>query len=126
MICIVYVHISWCHNYPYDILVHVQTGEIATCTEKRLSECVKKAEDKKETAEVECDLVKEKARELKPLLVPGVEMCDDELEDLVAEIENYKKSMQVAEKGNESKYISIYGCSCNNTWSTWWGQKSAI
>ena len=59
---------------------------------------MEKAQDKKETAEVECDLVKEKARELKRLLVPGVEMCDDELEDLVAEIEDYKKNMQVAEK----------------------------
>ena len=98
MICIVYVHISWCHNYPHDILVHIQAGEIATYTEKRLSECVEKAWDKKETTEAECDLVKEKARELKWLLVPGVEMCDDELEDLAAEIEYYKKSMQVAEK----------------------------
>ena len=43
-------------------------------------------------------MVKEKARELKRLLVPGVEMCDDKLEDLVAEIEDYKKSMQVVEK----------------------------
>ena len=59
---------------------------------------MEKARDKKETAEVECDLVKEKARELKRLLVPGVEMCDDKLEDLVAEIEDYKKIMQVAEK----------------------------
>ena len=62
MICIVYVHISWCHNYPYDILVHIQAGEIATCTEQRLSECVEKAVDKKETAEAECDLVKESKR----------------------------------------------------------------
>ena len=59
---------------------------------------MEKAGDKKETVEAECDLVKEKARELKQLLVPGVEMCDDELEDLVAEVEDYKKSMQVAEK----------------------------
>ena len=59
---------------------------------------MEKARDKKETAEAECDLVKEKARELKWLLIPGVEMCNDELEDLVAEIEDYKKSMQVAEK----------------------------
>ena len=65
MICIVYVHISSCLNYPYDISVHIQAGEIATCTEKRLSECMEKAQDKEETAEAECDLVKEKARELK-------------------------------------------------------------
>ena len=55
---------------------------------KRLSECVEKAWDKKEITEVECDLVNEKAWELKRLLRPGVEMCDDELEDLVAEIED--------------------------------------
>ena len=79
LICIVYAHISWCHYYPYDILVHIQAGEIATCTEKSLSECVEKAWDQKETAEAECDLVKEKARELKWLLVPGMEMCDEEL-----------------------------------------------
>ena len=30
LICIVYAHISWCHNYPYDILVHIQAGEIVT------------------------------------------------------------------------------------------------
>ena len=64
----------------------------------RLSECIEKAQDKKETAEAECDLVKEKARELKQLLIPGVEMCNDKLQDLVAAIEDYKKSMQVAEK----------------------------
>ena len=59
---------------------------------------MEKAQDKKETAEVECDLVKEKTRELKQLLIPGVEICDDKLEDLVAKIEDYKKSMKVAEK----------------------------
>ena len=35
---------------------------------------------------------------MKELLVPGVEICDDELVDLVTEIEDYKKSMQVAEQ----------------------------
>ena len=59
---------------------------------------MEKAQDKKETAETECDLVKDKGRSLKLLLVPGMEMCDDELVDLVAEIEDYKKGMQVAEK----------------------------
>ena len=39
--------------------IHVQ--------KKKLSECVQKARDEKETAEAECDLVKEKARELKLL-----------------------------------------------------------
>ena len=87
-----------CHNYPYHILVHIQAGEILTSTEQRLSESVSKACNKNETAEAECDLVKKKAWELKQLLVPGVEMCDDKLVDLVAEIEDYKKNMQVAEK----------------------------
>ena len=45
---------------------------------------------KKKTAEAECDSVKKKAQKLKELLVPGVEICDDELVDLVAEIEDYK------------------------------------
>ena len=83
---------------------------------KRLSECVEKAQDKKETAEVECDLVKEKARELKRLLVPGVEMCDDKLEDLVAEIEDYKKSMQVAEKemkASTSAFMAAHATTLN-------------
>ena len=98
LICIVYAHILWCHNYPYDILVCIQAGEIATCTEKKLSECVQKAWDEKERAEAECDSVKEKARELKRLLVPSMEMCDEELEHLVEEIEDYKKSTKEAEK----------------------------
>ena len=64
--------------------------------------CVQKAQDEKETAEAECDLVKEKARELKRLLVPGMEMSDEELEHLVEEIEDYKKSMKEAEKQMKS------------------------
>ena len=59
---------------------------------------MQKARDEKETAEAECYVVKEKARELKQLLVPGMEMCDEELEHLVEEIEDYKKSMKEAEK----------------------------
>ena len=31
-------------------------------------------------------------------MIPGVEMCNDKLQDLVAEIEDYKKSMHVAKK----------------------------
>ena len=93
MICIVYVHISWCHNYPYHILVHIEAGEILTSTKDRLLECVAKACNKKQKAEAECDAVQKKAWQLKELLVPGVEICDDELVDLVTEIEDYKKSM---------------------------------
>ena len=62
----------------------------------------KKFQDEKETAEAGCDFVKEKAREFKWLLVPGMEMCDEELEHLVEEIEDYKKSMKVAEKQMKS------------------------
>ena len=79
LICILYAHILWCHNYPYDILVHIQAGEIPTNAERKLLECVQKARDDKKTAETECYVVKEKARELKWLLVPGMEMCDEEL-----------------------------------------------
>ena len=108
LICIVYVHISWCHNYPYHFLVHIQAGEIATSTTDRLSECVAKACNKKQTSEAECDAVKKQAWQLKELLVPGVEVCDDKLVDLVTEIEDYKKSMQVAKqqmKASTSAYI---------------------
>ena len=69
---------------------------------KKLSECVQKAWEEKETAEAECDLVKEKARELKRLLVPSMETCDEELEHLVEEVEDYKKSMKEAEKQMKS------------------------
>ena len=62
---------------------------------------MQKARDEK-TAETECYIVKEKARELKQLLVPGMEMCDEELEHLVEEIEDYKKSMKEAEKQMKS------------------------
>ena len=59
----------------------------------------------------ECDLVKEKARELKRLLVPGMEMCNEELEHLVEEIEDYNKSMKVAEKqmkSSTSAFMAAY------------------
>ena len=60
------------------------------------------ARDEKTRAEQECDLVKCKVKDLKWLLVPGVEMSDQELEHLVNEIEDYQKKMEQAEKQMKS------------------------
>ena len=60
------------------------------------------ARDEKKKAEEECYSVKHEAKDLKRLLVPGVEMCDEELEYLVREIEDYKKSMEQAERQMKS------------------------
>ena len=49
------------------------------------------ARDEKEKAEEECYSVKCNAKDLKQLLVPGVEMSGEELEHLVHEIEDYKR-----------------------------------
>ena len=102
LICILCAHILRCHNCPYHILVCIQAGDMPTYKEKRLLECVQKARDEKKKAEEDCYSVKQKAIELKQLLVPGVEMCDDELEHLVQEIEDYKKSMKQTEKQMKS------------------------
>ena len=56
------------------------------------------ARDEKEKAEQECYSVKCKAKDLKQLLAPSVEMSHQELEHLVHDIEDYKKSMEQAEK----------------------------
>ena len=66
-----------------------------------LLECVGNARDEKQKAEQECYLVKGKAKDLKRLLVPGVEMSHQELEHLVHDID-YKKSMEQAEKQMQS------------------------
>ena len=111
LICIVCAHILWCHNCPYHILVCIQVGNIATDTEKRLLECVEKTRDEKEKAEEECYSVKCKARDLKQLLVPSVEMSDGELEHLVHEIEDYKKQMEWAEwhmKSSMSAFMAAH------------------
>ena len=97
MICIVYVHISWFYKYSYHILVDIQAPEIATSTKERLLQCVAKACNKKDMAEAVSDVVKQKAQKLKQFLVQGVEIRDDKLVHLVGEIEDYKKSMEVAE-----------------------------
>ena len=60
------------------------------------------ARDENKKAEEECYSVKHKAKDLKWLLVPSVEMCDEELEHLVHEIEDYKKRMEQAERQMKS------------------------
>ena len=69
------------------------------------------ARDEKDKAEEECDLVKCKAKDLKQLLVPGVEMSDQELEHLVNEIEDYQKKMEQAGKqmkSNSSGFMAAH------------------
>ena len=41
------------------------------------------------------------------ILVPGVEMCDEELEHLVHEIEDYKKSMEQVERQMKSSTSAL-------------------
>ena len=60
------------------------------------------ARDEKEKAEQECYSVKCKAKDLKQLLVPSVEKSHQELEHLVHDIEDCKKSMEQAEKQMQS------------------------
>ena len=98
LICILCGYVIWCHNCPYHILVHIQVGDTATDTEKNLLECVGNARDEKEKAEEESYSVKCKARDLNQWLVPSIEMSHQELENLVHDIEGYKKSMKQAEK----------------------------
>ena len=98
LICIVCVHILWYYNYPYHILVHIEAVGMETLTKERLVECVRKACNKKEMAEAVYDSMKEKARHLTDFLAPGVEIGEDELVQLVGEIEEFKDSMQVAER----------------------------
>ena len=126
LICILCAHMILCHNFQYHILVHIQVGDIPTDKEKRLLKCVENARDEKDKAEQECDLVKCKAKDLKQLLVPGVEMSDKVLEDLVNEIEDYQKKMKQAEKINEVKFVSIYGCTFSHNGSTLCSRESAV
>ena len=102
LICILCAHIILCHDFLYHILVNIQVGNIPTDKEKRLLKCVENARDEKDKKEQECDLVKCKAKDLKPLLVPSVEMSDKELEHLMNEIEDYQKKMEKAEKQMKS------------------------
>ena len=112
MICIVYVHISWFYKYSYHILVDIQAPEIATSIKEKLLQCVAKACNKKDIAEAVADAVKQKAEKLKPFLVQGVQIWEEELVHLVREIEEYKKSMEVAEwqmRESISAFVAVHG-----------------
>ena len=97
VICILFAHITSCHDCPYHILVHLQVGDVCTDAEQRLSACIDNALCKKEKTEQECDLVKYKEKCLKRLLVPGMKMSDGELQNLVTEIEENQKKIAKAE-----------------------------
>ena len=100
-------HIILYHNCPYHILVHIQLGETTTHEEQRLLKCVENAQDKKEKAKKEHDLLNCKAKDFKWLLAPGIEMSYEELEDLINEIEDYKQQMVQAKKQMESSSVAF-------------------
>ena len=122
LICILCVHILWCHNCPYYILVCIQVGDI----EKRLLECVEKARDEKEKAEEECYSVKGKAKDLK--FIVGT-WCGNVWWGIGA-FGTWDRRLHEANgtsrKAHEVKYISIYGCTLSNYGITWCGRKSAV
>ena len=95
--CILFAHITSCYDFLYHVLVNIQVGNVPTHEEKRLAECVEKARHEKEKTKKECNLVKRKAKDLKRLLAPGMEMTDEELQHLGSEIEDYWKKMEKAE-----------------------------
>ena len=96
MIYIVYVHISSFYKYLYHILVNIKAPEIRTSRKEKLSQCVRKACDKKDMAETVCNIIKKKADKLKHFLAQGVQIQEEELVNLVRDIEDYKKSMEIA------------------------------
>ena len=85
----------------------MQVGDTTTDQEQRLLKWVENARDEKEKAEKEHNLVKCKAKDLKQLLAPGVEMSDQELEYLVNDIEDYKKKIAQAEKQMQSSSLAF-------------------
>ena len=97
MIYIVYIHVSSFYKY-FHISVNIEAPEIQTSTKEKLSECVRKACDKKDMVETVCNMVKKKADKLKPFLAQGVYIQEDELVNLVRDIEEYQKSMEIAER----------------------------
>ena len=111
VICILFAHITSCHDFPYHILVNIQVGDVPTDTEKRLSPCIENARCEKEKTEQECDLVKCKVRCLKKLLVPDIQMGDEELKNLVTEVEEYRQKMAKAEvqmKSTASAFMAVH------------------
>ena len=112
MIYIVYVHISSLYKYLYHILVNIQAPEIQTSTKEKLSQCVRKACDKKDMAETVCNIMNKKADKLKPFLAQGVQIQEEELVNLVRDIEDYKKSMEIAEREmreSTSAFMAAHG-----------------
>ena len=65
---------------------------------EKLSECVRKAFDKKDMADTVCNIAKKKVDKLKPFWAKGVNIEEEELENLLSDIEDYKKSMEIAER----------------------------
>ena len=111
LICILFAHITLCYDFLYHILVNIQVGDVPTDKEKRLSKCVENARHQKDKTEKECDLVKSKAKDLKWLLEPGMEMSDEELQHLVCEVEDYQKQMEKAElkmKSTSSAFMTAH------------------
>ena len=84
------------------------------------------ARDENKKAEEESFSVKHKAKDLKQLLVPGMEMCDEELEHLVHEIEDYKKRMEQAERQMKSSTSAFMAA--HSAWWKYlvWQEKSSI
>ena len=111
MICILFAHITSCHHFPYHILVNIQVGDVPTDAEKRLSQCMENARCEKEKTEQEYDLVKCKVKCLKILLVPDMQMSDEELKNLVTEVEEYRQKMAQAEvkmKSTSSAFMAVH------------------
>ena len=109
---IVYIHISSLYKYLYHILVNIQALEIQTSTKEKLSQCVRKACDKKDMAETVCNIMNKKADKLKPFLAQGVQIEEEELVNLVRDIEDYKKSMEIAEREmreSTSAFMAAHG-----------------
>ena len=98
MIYIVYIHISSFYIYLYHIVVNIEAPEIQTSTKEKLSECVRKACEKKNMAESVCNMAKKTGDKLKPFLAQGVDIQEDKLVNLVKDIEEHQKSMEIAER----------------------------
>ena len=65
----------------------------------------------KDKTEQECDLVKHKVKDLKRLLVPDMQMSDEELKNLVTEVEDYRQKMaktEVQMKSTSSAFMAAH------------------
>ena len=82
-----------------------------TDAEKRLSQCIENVRCGKEKTEQECDLAKWKVKCLKSLLVPDMQMTDEELKNLVTEGKEYRQKMAKAEvtmKSTASAFMAAH------------------